>query len=287
MLIISSIFFVFKDPSLFWVFLAYGLGGVGIGTFESNLLSTIAPLGKETKLFAIIGIPTGIILITVGGFVLMENGVNPGFIYLAVMVGNFIGLGIFMIRIFKDAGTGNAVTLRQFFHELKQWRQWLPIIKWHSIALLLDMFFVSLFSPGVLLYIYDQQTVQWTGSHRTIATNWLFAIYDAAFFLGDTLSRKLLYPVKIVFPLVFWTFSILGGALGLSHVSVLVPMCGFLVAFANGSIYAQANRKIDEGVAEKYSLIAFSFWLFLGDIGSVIGSNIISYLTVDVQRLYH
>ena len=57
MLIISSIFFLFKDPSLFWVFLAYGLGGVGIGTFESNLLSTIAPLGKETKLFAIIGIP--------------------------------------------------------------------------------------------------------------------------------------------------------------------------------------------------------------------------------------
>lgn len=44
------------------------------------------------------------------------------------MVGNFIGLGIFMIRIYKDAGTGNAVTLKQFFHELKQWRHWLPVI---------------------------------------------------------------------------------------------------------------------------------------------------------------
>jgi hypothetical protein len=34
-----------------------GLGGVGIGTFESNLLSTIAPLGKRTKLWAIVGMP--------------------------------------------------------------------------------------------------------------------------------------------------------------------------------------------------------------------------------------
>jgi hypothetical protein len=48
--------------------------------------------------------------------------------YIAVMVGNFIGLGIFMIRIYNDAGTGNAVTLRQFVHELKEWRQWLPVI---------------------------------------------------------------------------------------------------------------------------------------------------------------
>ena len=35
-----------KNPSLIWVFIAYGLGGVGIGTFESNLLSTVAPLGN-------------------------------------------------------------------------------------------------------------------------------------------------------------------------------------------------------------------------------------------------
>lgn len=31
MAIITMIFFILKNPSLFWVFLAYGLGGIGIG----------------------------------------------------------------------------------------------------------------------------------------------------------------------------------------------------------------------------------------------------------------
>ena len=44
------------------------------------------------------------------------------------MFANFVGLGIFVFRIYGDAGTGNAVTLSQFLHELKEWRQWLPVI---------------------------------------------------------------------------------------------------------------------------------------------------------------
>jgi len=227
MLTITSIFFFIDKPSLTWAFIAYGLGGLAIGTFESNLLSSIAPLGKKTKLWAIIAIPTGIIFITVGGFILTEYGVNAGYIYAAVMVFVFIGLGVFLIRIFKDAGTATAITITEFVESLRDWRHWLPQIIWHSFALTLDMFFVSLFSPGVLLYIYDSKNITLTWIGKEIPTNWLFAMYDFMFFLGDTSSRKIFYPVRLIFPFMFWVFSLAGAAIGLSHVTILVPLTGF------------------------------------------------------------
>jgi len=44
-----------QATSLGWVYVAYSLGGVGWGTFESNLLSCITPLGHDTKVWAITG----------------------------------------------------------------------------------------------------------------------------------------------------------------------------------------------------------------------------------------
>ena len=50
------------------VFLAYFAGGLAIGTFESNLLSSITPLGPATKMYAIVGMPAGFATISIGGF---------------------------------------------------------------------------------------------------------------------------------------------------------------------------------------------------------------------------
>eukprot|EP01119_Soliformovum_irregulare_P020832 TRINITY_DN6809_c0_g2_i1.p1 TRINITY_DN6809_c0_g2~~TRINITY_DN6809_c0_g2_i1.p1 ORF type:complete len:424 (+),score=83.09 TRINITY_DN6809_c0_g2_i1:347-1618(+) len=286
MLIITLIFFAIPNPSLAWVFVAYGFGGAGIGTFESNLLSTISSLGKQTKLWAIIGMPTGIILITVGGFALLETGLNAGWIYLGTLIGCLMGMGVFLLRIYRCAGTGNAISLKDFFLQISHWRIWLPVIKWHSLALMLDMFWVSMFSPGVILYIYQTEKVVSFGNLH-IRNDWMFAIYDAFFFLGDTLSRKLLYNFRTIFPLFFLVLSFAGAAAGLSHVIWLIFICPLFVAFANGAIYSQANRHIDTHVDKRYSLVAFSFWLFLGDVGSVVGSNLIQYVNLEVGRLYH
>jgi len=92
---------------------------------------------------------------------------------------------------------------------------------------------------------------------------------------------------RIVFPLLFWVIAMAGIVCGLANFTLLVPLCPFLVAFCNGSIYAQASRQIDNQVPRHFNLIAFSFWLFIGDIGSVVGSNCISYVDVDVKRAYH
>jgi hypothetical protein len=47
----------FGGTSLGWVYGSYALGGIGIGTFESNLLASISELGHGTKLWAITGMP--------------------------------------------------------------------------------------------------------------------------------------------------------------------------------------------------------------------------------------
>jgi len=201
------------------------------------------------------------------------------------MIFDVMGIALLFWRIFWDAGIGNNINLFEFFYQIKEWRQWLPHIKWHSLALMIDMLCVSMFSPGVMLFIYDKPYVSF-GSQK-LAKDWLFAIYDACFFLGDASSRKLLYQVKTVFPLLFLVLGLIGAAIGLSHFTYVIFLCPFLISFCNGSIYSQANRHIDTKVQKEFSLIAFSFWLFLGDIGSVLGSNLISYVNVEVTNIYH
>jgi len=285
--IITCIFFFMKDPSIVFVFIAYGLGGLGIGTFESNLLSTISVLGKKTKLWAIIGIPVGINIITVGGFILLELGLFPGYIYLGVLIFHLIGIALYFYRIFWDAGIGNNINLLDFLHQLKQWRQWFPTIKWNCLALAVDMLCVSMFSPGLILYMYDEDYVYF-GSNR-LATNWMFAIYDLCFFLGDTSSRKLVYMMKTISPFLFLILAFIGVACGMvsKFFMPLIFLCPLFISFCNGSIYSQSNRHIDTKVPKEFSLISFSFWLFLGDVGSVVGSNLISYVNVAVKNLYH
>lgn len=47
----------------------------------------------------------------------------------------------------------------------------------------------------------------------------------------------------------------------------------FLIFFANGAIYATTTRHIDQHIGKEFNLIALSIWLFVGDWGSVLGSN--------------
>jgi predicted membrane protein len=63
------------------------------------------------------------------------------------------------------------------------------------------------------------------------------------------------------------------------------PLCAFGIAFANGAIYAQSARYIDKNVPIAYNLVSLSVWLFVGDIGSVIGSNVLLRLLVGVEQL--
>eukprot|EP01091_Cochliopodium_minus_P018747 TRINITY_DN7681_c0_g1_i1.p1 TRINITY_DN7681_c0_g1~~TRINITY_DN7681_c0_g1_i1.p1 ORF type:complete len:414 (+),score=79.81 TRINITY_DN7681_c0_g1_i1:37-1278(+) len=279
--------------SLAWVFIAYGLGGMGIGTFEANVLATLTPLGPTTKMWAIIAIPVGIVLITIGSFVLLQFGVYVGYIYMGIGVGLGCGMLVYFVRIYSaSVKSGNQVnvnslTISDFFRHMRDYKNWARFVAWHSFSNLFDMFCVSLFSPGVILYIYDKPTVNFRWTNTSIPTNWFFVLYDACFFVGDFSSRRIWYPVRPIFPFLFLIFSACGIVMGLSNVAEFVPFCAFLIAFANGSIYAQTVKVIDSKVPREYNLISLSFWLFIGDVGSVIGSNVTQPLINLISRLYH
>lgn len=105
-----------------------------------------------------------------------------------------------------------------------------------------------------------------------------FALFNFFTLLGDTGSRKFAYWFqswldKDVNPLLFLVLSATGVLLCLIKVPFVAPLGIFCVFFANGAIYATTTKFIDMHVPHKYNLISLSFWLFVGDFGSVTGSN--------------
>jgi len=158
-----------------------------------------------------------------------------------------------------------------------QWRQWLPLV-WHlPLASVIDMFVLAAFSPGVALYIWDEQTVSlWPGV--VFPTHTFFAMYNVFYMFGGLCGRILSYRIKARHPLVFATLSIAGALMLLTKVPLLAPLSIFTVQMGDGLIYGSIARRIDEKVPKQFNLIAISFWLFVGDFGSVAGSNLISFI---------
>jgi len=63
-------------------------------------------------------------------------------------------------------------------------------------------------------------------------------------------------------------------------VPMLAFLSNFLIMVGDGLIYGLVARCIDEIVPKQYNLIAISYWLFVGDLGSVTGSNLVSYIRI-------
>jgi hypothetical protein len=62
--------------------IAYAVGGAAVGVFETNYSVVLGALGNKTKIWGISGIPVGIFLIIVPGFILMSLGVPMRYLYL-------------------------------------------------------------------------------------------------------------------------------------------------------------------------------------------------------------
>ena len=146
---------------------------------------------------------------------------------------------------------------------------------------------VSLFS-GVIMYIYDCPQVPLFGRDTDnsylaplkLSHNAFILVYNTYTFLGDTVSRKIAYLDRPHSPFSYLVMTVIGVTMCLSKIAVLAPFGIFLIFAANGFIYGSTCRHIDMHVDKHYNLIALSFWLFVGDLGSVIGSNLISYVKV-------
>jgi len=344
-----------RDPWIGWVPIAYLLGGVAVGTHESNLLASITPLGHATKKWAILGLPTGFTFISVGGFLLLQLGVPLYALYLLTTLACAVAAAVF--ATIPVDGVGNAPTataaavapsevghghgaqggghgngnassnghghgigtstepgesafswalgrkakaalpapsllpplpppthfrghFERFRSDLSLWRSWLPHILPHSIALLLNMYAVS-FMTAIMLYILNDShpggQVALLGPNTTsllVPHDSFFAVYNLCIYLGDSLSRQHVYARdRLIAPFYFLAGSLAGVWLGLAKIPLLAPLGLFCVFYANGSIYATSTKHIDSKVDRAFNLTALSIWLFIGDFGSVLGSN--------------
>jgi len=280
MLVMAVVILTLECYRLYWVVFAYALGGAAMGSFESNLLTCLTPLGSRTKSIAILGIPLGINSILIGGFYLMGPPlkVSVTAVFAAVAVLNLMGMLVFALRIPRPAHeSGGECGASEIVADCKGCRQWLPRVWHYPLAFAVDTFTLAGFSPGLSLYLYDQEVVQLTESFA-MATKTFFAFYNTANMLGGLCGRWLSYRILPRHPAVYVGFSTVGVLLLLSLRPVLAPVGAFLVMLGDGLIYGTISRYVDSAVPEEFNLIAISYWLFIGDIGSLVGSNLICYL---------
>merc|ERR1712176_1505871 len=98
--------------------------------------------------------------------------------------------------------------------------------------------------------------------------------------LGGLCGRILSYRLKPRHPILYSMLNITGAAMLLLKIPLLAPLSTFVVMMGDGLIYGSITRRIDATVPKEFNLVALSFWLFVGDFGSVAGSNLISYIRI-------
>lgn len=65
---IVSLSFNYKGDASWLAFFVFGCGGIGIGTFESNVLNVMSLVSDGARYFSVLGIPIGVNIITIGSF---------------------------------------------------------------------------------------------------------------------------------------------------------------------------------------------------------------------------
>jgi len=281
MLIIAVFIIILKVHSLSLVVLAYCLGGLAIGTFESNILGCLTPLGHRTKHIAIVAIPGGVAGVMIGGFCIMGPpfDVSPHTVYLCVAA--FIATGIlimsFCIPNLSLHMMEPTSKLQQFRDDLRHWRQWLPRVWHYALASTVDMFTLAGFAPGLLLYVYNERTVELlSGWH--VETDIFFAVVNLGNLLGGVVGRSISYRLTPRHPLLYCLINLTGILMLLSFTPLLAPLGTFLVLLGDGLIYGTISKHIDSTFPTEFNLVAISMWLFIGDFGACLGSCSTNFL---------
>jgi len=281
MMIIAVLVMTFETVGLTWVYLAYSMGGIGIGSFESNFLSCLTAFGSPTKRVAIAAIPVGVNSVLIIGFLCM----GPPFyvpaiaIYWTVTAAIFGGI-IVLVRGLPVVATGHTQVqggVQHLIRDSRAYRLWLPQL-WHrALASTIDMFCIAAFCPGVMLYVYDKYDVAIVHGFR-MQTHSFLALFNAFCMAGGVTGRCLCSNLRLQHPLAHVSFSLLGVALILTWVPSLAFVGGFFIMLGDGLIYSSVCGFIDTNVPKQFNLTAISYWLCLGDVGSIIGSNMIGLI---------
>ena len=146
------------------------------------------------------------------------------------------------------------------------------------------MICLALFNPGCTLYVY-QKRVTFRLLGFTINHDWFIFFYNIGSFLGDFLSRRIMDKKKILNPIYFFLLLCFGFIINVSLIPEIAPFAAFAFSWANGGLYTQSTKLIGDLFKEKYHLTSTSSWLFIGDVGSTSGANLVQFLRPQMAKI--
>ncbi|CAE8704664.1 unnamed protein product, partial [Polarella glacialis] len=282
--------FNFGSDWLGWVFISYFCIGVGIGVFEATFLAVIAPLGKNTKSFAILGIPTGFLIIGVPGVSLLGAGMPTQVIYWYVVACTLASMVVVKRyapreRQRRTDCAAEDCHLREerpsLLTSLKAWRCWLPLLIPHLVGKMFVNFGMENLFP-VIGFTYNGSKVALFGPYSStlVGKDFFQAAQNVFVFCGDSFSRRIPYYVRsqrysitMLFILIAMCLEVLGFLLMKTAVAWVAWIAISLAFFGNGLVYAAGSKHIDKSVPTEHHLAAYSLWCFMGDISSVVGAK--------------
>ena len=287
MTLLSVLSFQKTPPHVAWVFISYAFIGVCEGSYGPNMLSIANSLG-DTRIYVILAMPAGVATITLLGFFLMAIGVPFQVFYIVTACCAFIGILIYLFTIYPAAKHIEEETskfdLVEFGHDLLEIKNWFPKIWVHCIIFLINMMCLAMFNPGCILYAYSSR-VNFKLFGFTLSHDWFIFIYNCGGFLGDFISRRVMDKKKIIHPIFYFFLILFTIAINFSLIPEIAPVAAFLFNWANGGLYCQTSKLINQLFQDKYNLTSTSTWLFIGDCGSFTGSSIIQYIRPYIDTL--
>jgi hypothetical protein len=279
MTLLSYISFQPSPPyhSVLWVFFSYAFVGVCEGSYGPNMLNVVNRLG-DTRVWMILAMPAGVATITIIGFGLMALGMPFQYLYIITAVLSALAIVTYLFTIYPVAQAadkdGDNFDLQQFWLDLREFRQWFPKIWLYSLVFIVNMTCLAMFNPGCTLYSY-QSRVTYRLFGFTLTHDWFMMLYNIGSFLGDFVSRRVMNRLSLLNPLFYFLLLCVALALNLSLIPEIAPFAAFAFSWSNGALYCQSTKLIGRLFTTEYHLTATSTWLFLGDVGSTVGSNLV------------
>jgi len=167
------------------------------------------------------------------------------------------------------------------------WAEWVPGLWSRCLVSTIDMTFVEVFAPALLLFVYNTPLLSLLGPPAwpnvvMVEKDLFFVLYNLCAGVGSVAGRYMGFRLRRLFhPAWLHSLHLVGAALIVTSMPLhalapaalwLAPFGVFILLFADGLIYVLNCRRIDETVPQPYLTAAFSCWLFAADLGSTIGA---------------
>jgi hypothetical protein len=243
-------------------------------------------------------------LINVVGMTIVSLGVPVQALFWYIVCGLPVGLALLHFRVVPllqgvatTSETSNSGERAQqnsnkqalVWNSLKSWSAWLPRLVPFMIANIVGHFVMEGALPANFNTFNDIEAPLLHRSdedHDLMDKRQFFVVFFVFVGVGDMVSRRVgycfhleRYRYNMLALVAGIVCSIFGMWLTTIGVGVAAWASAFFAFWGQGFNYAVSSKYIDRFVPREHNLAAYSFWMFAGSAGAIMGST-----TVDLLR---